>query len=67
MGNFSFKIIPKIIQDRIKVMLPRIIFEEQTGFVTGRNIHANMGLASEFMNEVGVKRYGGNITMKVDI
>lgn len=50
MGNFFMKIIPKILQERIKKILPGVISKERTGFISGRNIQSNIGLASELMN-----------------
>lgn len=67
MGNFIFKVIPKILQERIKKILPEVIAKEQTGFIEGRNIQTNIGLASEFMNELDTKRFGGNAALKIDI
>lgn len=67
MGNFIFKIIPKIIQEIIKQILPRVISKEQTDFICGRDVHSNIGLASEFMNDMETKRKGGNMPLKIDI
>lgn len=67
MGNFVFKIIPKILQERMKKILPEVIAKEQTGFIKGRNIQTNIGLASEFLNELDVKIHGGNAGIKIDI
>lgn len=37
LANFKFKIISKILADRISTILPTIISQEQKGFVSGRN------------------------------
>lgn len=38
MANFKFKIITKILADRLASILPSLISSEQKGFITGRNI-----------------------------
>jgi len=38
MADFKFKIISKIIADRLPQVMPKIISEEQRGFIKGRNI-----------------------------
>lgn len=67
MGNFVFKIIPHIIQERLKKILPQVISKEQTQFICGRSIHANIVLASKLMGELQINQHGGNVALKIDI
>ena len=67
MENFKFKIISKIIADRLAQVMPNIISEEQRGFIKGRNIKDCVCLASEAVNLMDHKTYGGNLALKVDI
>ncbi|XP_024636247.1 uncharacterized protein [Medicago truncatula] len=67
MANFKFKIISKIIADRLAKILPGIISEEQRGFIQGRNIKDCICLASEASNLLNKKSYGGNLALKIDI
>jgi hypothetical protein len=67
MANFKFKVISKIIADRLASVLPSIISEEQMGFIHGRNIKDCLCIASEAANLLHNKSYGGNLALKIDI
>jgi ribonuclease HI len=67
MANFKFKIISKIIADRVSQILPTIISTEQRGFIHGRNIRDCICLASEAANLLHSKSFGGNLALKIDI
>lgn len=67
LANFKFKIISKIIADRLAQILPSIISKEQRGFIKGRNIRDCIGLASEAINLLDKKVFGGNLALKIDI
>ncbi|MCI27041.1 RNA-directed DNA polymerase (Reverse transcriptase), partial [Trifolium medium] len=67
MANFKFKIISKILADRLSQILPTFISEEQRGFIQGRNIRDCICLASEATNLLHNKTYGGNLALKIDI
>jgi hypothetical protein len=45
--NFNFKIISRLINNRLAPLLPSLISQEQSGFVKDRNIHDNILLAYE--------------------
>jgi len=50
MANFKFKIISKVIADRLAPIMPSIISEEQMGFIHQRNIRDCLCIASEDTN-----------------
>ncbi|XP_039682998.1 uncharacterized protein [Medicago truncatula] len=67
LANFQFKIITKILADRLACITSRIISVEQRGFVRDRNISDCVIIASEAINSLDKRQYGGNIAIKVDI
>ncbi|XP_026455523.1 uncharacterized protein LOC113356565 [Papaver somniferum] len=66
-SNFFFKIFTKILATRLGSVLDNLVFEEQVAFMEGRNIHENISLASEMVNELHLKRKDGNIGLKLGI
>jgi len=66
-ANFKFKVISKILADRLVVVASKIISPNQYGFVKGRQIHECIGIASEAINKLSKKVRRGNMTYKVDI
>jgi hypothetical protein len=67
MANFKFKIISKVLADRLATIMPNLISKEQRGFVAGRNIRDCICLTSEAINLLDKKSFGGNIALKIDI
>ncbi|XP_042479159.1 uncharacterized protein LOC122060066 [Macadamia integrifolia] len=67
MGNFSCKIISKILAMRLSCVLPKIISEEQGAFQKGKIIHSNISLASELANMMFASTRGGGMGLKIDI
>lgn len=49
LGNFSRKIISKILAIRLAKLLPKLVDEEQAGFVQGRLISTHISLAQELV------------------
>ncbi|XP_026435777.1 uncharacterized protein LOC113333560 [Papaver somniferum] len=52
---------------RLSIVLDKLVSEEHVAFMKGRNIHENISLASEMVNELHIKRKYGNIGLKLDI
>ncbi|XP_026459745.1 uncharacterized protein LOC113360451 [Papaver somniferum] len=52
---------------RLGSVLGNLVSEEQVAFMKGRNIHENICLASEMVNEIHIKRKEGNVGLKLDI
>lgn len=67
MANFKFKIISKILADRLALILPYIVSKEQRGFIKGRQIKDCICLTSEAINMLYKKSFGGNLAIKIDI
>ncbi|WJX14219.1 hypothetical protein P8452_04514 [Trifolium repens] len=67
MANFKFKIITKIIADRLAPILPNLVSDEQKGFIKDRDIKDCICTASEAVNLIHNKARGGNIALKIDI
>nr|XP_016507263.1 PREDICTED: uncharacterized protein LOC107824954 [Nicotiana tabacum] len=67
LSNFSNNIVSKIVTNRITLMLPKIISENQTGFMKGRLITENILLTQEIVKDIGKKNIGGNMVIKLDM
>ncbi|XP_019418611.1 PREDICTED: uncharacterized protein LOC109329402 [Lupinus angustifolius] len=67
LANFQFKIISKVIADRLGTITSRIISPQQKGFIKGRKIHDCICIASEAINLLDYKTFGGNLAIKLDI
>ncbi|KAL5709736.1 hypothetical protein ACHQM5_020390 [Ranunculus cassubicifolius] len=52
LSNFLLKIVSKLMHNRLKDLIARIVSEEQVGFISGRSVQSNIGLASELVNEL---------------
>jgi ribonuclease HI/exonuclease III len=64
--NTGYKIITKIIANRLKKMLPRLIPENQGGFVHGRQILDNIILVQEAIHSSYTKKEKG-MAIKLDL
>jgi hypothetical protein len=67
LANFKFKIISKVLADRLANIMPTIISKKQRGFIQGRNIEDCICLASEAIILLNKKAFGGNVALKIDI
>ena len=67
LANFKFKIISKIVADKLAPFMNLIISPEQKGFIKGRNIKDGICITSEAINHLHQKAYAGNLAFKVDI
>ncbi|CAM8972135.1 unnamed protein product [Rhodiola kirilowii] len=65
--NFIHKIISSILNSRLRLVLPRIISQEQCGFILGRNMMDSIALAHELTCHIHNGHRGGNIIMKIDM
>jgi hypothetical protein len=67
LANFKFKILSKIIADRLASIMPAITSVQQRGFIKGRSIKDCICLTSEAINVLHKKSVIGNLALKVDI
>jgi hypothetical protein len=67
LANFQFKIITKILADRLSAIASKIISPQQRGFIPDRHVSDCVIVASEAINVLQKKRYSGNLALKIDI
>lgn len=65
--NVLFKVVSKILANRLKQLLPRIISENQSAFVQGRLLMENVLLASELVKDYHRDVVSPRCVMKLDI
>lgn len=67
--NVLYKIMAKVLSNRLQKILPHIISEEQSAFVPGRNITDNVLVAFEILHYMKRKHNGqeGGVALKLDI
>ena len=66
--NFKYKIISKILSNRLKPFLHKIVSRMQSAFLRGRSIHDNIILAHEVFHSMKQKRgNGGLMALKLDM
>lgn len=65
--NVVYKVVSKIIANRLKGILPKIIYENQSAFVKERLLMENVLLASELVKDYHKERISPRCTMKIDI
>ncbi|XP_026445436.1 uncharacterized protein LOC113346045 [Papaver somniferum] len=56
-----------ILATRLGSVLDKLVSEEQVAFMKVRNIHENISVASEMVNDPKTKRKDGNVGLKLDI
>ena len=64
--NIGYKVITKVLANRLKVVLPLIIPENQGGFIKGRQISDNIILVQEGIHS-SVKRKEKGVVIKLDL
>jgi hypothetical protein len=67
MANFKFKVISKVIADRLASIMLTLVSKEQKGFIHDRKIKECLCVASEAANLLHNKTFGGNLALKIDI
>jgi hypothetical protein len=68
LANFIYKVISKILANRLKPLLHKIISSNQSAFLKGRSIHDNSILAHEIFHSMKKKKgNGGLIAIKLDM
>ena len=57
--NVIYKMISKVITNRLKLLLPSLISQEQAGFMEGRQIMDNIIQAHEIIHTLKLQKKGG--------
>ncbi|KAL9672201.1 hypothetical protein QQ045_028451 [Rhodiola kirilowii] len=65
--NFIHKILSRIPNSRLTIILKRVISQEQSGFLERKYIHDCIGMAHDMVHDINVKSFGGKIMMKIDM
>ena len=65
--NVLYKVVSKILANRLKKLLPRIICENQSAFIKGRLLMENVLLASEMVKDYHKSSIPPRCVMKIDI
>lgn len=67
--NVIYKIVAKVITNRLKRILPKIISPTQSAFVLGRLISDNTLVAAEIAHSMHKRKFGWNgiMALKLDI
>ncbi|PNX85730.1 ribonuclease H, partial [Trifolium pratense] len=68
LANFQFKIITKLLADRLAIIASKIIPPQQRGFIPNRSIaDCVIVVASEAINVLSKRSFAGNLALKIDI
>lgn len=65
--NVLYKVVSKILANRLKVLLPRVITENQSAFIKGRLLLENVLLASELVKDYHKEAVSPRCVLKIDI
>lgn len=67
--NVLYKVIAKVLANRLRAILPEIISENQSAFVPGRSITDNVLVAFELLHYMKQKKGGtdGEVALKLDV
>ncbi|XP_024630887.1 uncharacterized protein [Medicago truncatula] len=67
--NVLYKLISKVLANRLQVVLPKCIFDSQLAFVSGRSILDNALVAIEVINSMNTNTriVDGSVALKLDI
>ncbi|XP_049399871.1 uncharacterized protein LOC125863926 [Solanum stenotomum] len=67
LSNFLNKVISRVMNDRVGVLFPSLISENQFGFVKGRSITENVLLAQEIIVDIRKRGKPANVVIKLDM
>ncbi|KAK3189736.1 hypothetical protein Dsin_029297 [Dipteronia sinensis] len=67
LANFLFKIIPKIMADRMGKIVSRISTRNQVTFIKGRSITNCSAMVSKGVHMLDQKAFGGNLGLNLDV
>ncbi|KAJ8505060.1 hypothetical protein OPV22_005946 [Ensete ventricosum] len=65
--NFIYKVISKLLADRLQKVMNKVISPNQAAFLKGRSIHHNVLLANDLVKDLHSKTRGKKICFKADL
>lgn len=65
--NFGYKIISKVLANRLKPLLPNLVSQQQSAFIEGRQIHDNIIIAHEVFHYIKHKKKGTKALMALKL
>lgn len=65
--SVSYKVVSKIIVNRLNPILAKVVSKEQGAFIRGYNIHENITVAQEMLHSINSKLQCSNVMIKVDM
>ena len=65
--NFCYKIISKILANRMKCVMPKLISEQQRAFVPGRHIQDNIFIVHEAFHYLEREKKRREVATKIDM
>ena len=65
LANFQFKILTKVLANRLNNIRRKIVSEQQRSFIKGRKIQEYILIESEALNLLDRKGFGGDLAMKI--
>ncbi|XP_049396567.1 uncharacterized protein LOC125860610 [Solanum stenotomum] len=67
LSSFINKVISRMVHERMILVLPNIISQNQAGFVKGRSITENILLAHEIIRDINRRNKNVNVVVKLDM
>ncbi|WMV18188.1 hypothetical protein MTR67_011573 [Solanum verrucosum] len=67
LSSFINKVISRMVHERMILVLPNIISQNQAGFVKGRSITENILLAQEIIRDINRRNNNVNVVVKLDM
>nr|KYP41572.1 LINE-1 reverse transcriptase isogeny [Cajanus cajan] len=67
LANFQFKIVTKVIVDRLAMLTVKILSCQQRRFVKCHHITDNICITSEAFKMLSHKAFGGNLVIKLNV
>ncbi|CAN0875633.1 Transposon TX1 uncharacterized 149 kDa protein [Linum grandiflorum] len=67
--NVLYRLVAKVLANRLRKIMPRVVSEEQSAFVKGRSIVDNIVIAFETLHNMKLRRHAkhGEVAVKIDI
>ncbi|VFQ69024.1 unnamed protein product [Cuscuta campestris] len=67
LSTFFSKIISRLLSERLKTIIPKLISQEQAAFQVGKNITEHVLMVKEMVHILSAKGRGGNCIIKLDL